>query len=290
MRKILRIVGFSLLGLLLLIVIGGGAFVYKARYGFNFYDTNPPELPANLGDNAVLVFSKTNGYRHADAIEASQSAFKQMAAENGWSLFATENGAVFNPEQLARFRVVVYNNTSGKALNDAQREAFRDYLATGGGFVGIHAAGDNSHQWEWYEGQVIRAEFSHHPLSPQIQSATVYLEPDAAEHPLTEGLPARWSREEEWYMFFDSPRNSGSEILYTLDETDIDPSGNLGFVVTDKNWGMDDDHPIAWYHLVGKGRVFYSALGHQASAFQEPEHLRMLENAIRWAGQLNNER
>ncbi|MEM8965809.1 MAG: ThuA domain-containing protein [Bacteroidota bacterium] len=286
MRKFLKIVGISLAGLVLIAVIGMSLFIYKARYGFNFYETTPPELPTDLTENAILIFSKTNGYRHGDAIEASLPAYRKIVRQNGWSIVTTDNGAVFNSEQLAKFKVVVWNNTSGKVLNDEQRQAFRTYLEGGGGFVGIHAAGDNSHQWEWYEQQVIGADFSHHPLDPQIQESVLHLEPDAANHPIAEDLPARWEREEEWYVFSTNPRDSDADILYTLDESQINPSGNFGFLVTDKDWGMGDDHPIAWYRTVGQGRAFYSALGHQAAAFEEPFHLEMLENAIRWTGKL----
>ena len=283
-KRRLKIVAYSLLGVGLLAVIGAGAFVYKARYGFNFYETTPPELPTTLGDRAVLLFSKTNGYRHGEAITASQAAFRAMADKQGWSLFVTDNGAVFNPEQLAHFAVVIWNNTSGKVLNEEQRAAFRSYLERGGGYVGIHASGDNSHQWEWYERAVIGARFSHHPLDPQIQSATLWIETHEATRSLARQLPTRWEREEEWYMFFDNPRDRGAQVLYTVDEATIDPSGNLGFLVTDKDWGMGEDHPVAWCRSVGQGRAFYSALGHQASAFEEPAHLAMLRNAVRWTG------
>ncbi|WKN45836.1 ThuA domain-containing protein [Tunicatimonas pelagia] len=286
MKRALKIVGISLAGLVLVAVIGMSLFIYKARYGFNFYETTPPELPTDLTEDAILIFSKTNGYRHSDAIEASLPAFRQIVRQNGWSIFTTDNGAVFNPEQLAKFKVVVWNNTSGKVLNEEQRQAFRVYLEDGGGFVGIHAAGDNSHQWEWYEQEVIGADFSHHPLNPQMQQSMLYLEPDAANHAVAKDLPGRWEREEEWYIFSTNPRERDADVLYTLDESLINPSGNFGFLVTDKGWGMGDDHPIVWYRTVGKGRVFYSALGHQAAAFEEPFHLTMLENAIRWTGKL----
>ena len=285
MKKVLKITLFSVLGVFLLVALGIGGFIYKARYGFNFYDTTPPTLPHDLTREAVLIFSKTNGYRHGDAIEASLPAFRQMAQENGWSLYETDNGAVFNPDQLAQFKVVVGNNTSGKVLNESQREAFKTYLENGGGYVGIHASGDNSHQWDWYEEKVIGARFSHHPLDPQIQQASLHLDKNATAA-LAQELPDAWPREEEWYMFFNSPRESGSQVLYSLDETGINPSGNFGFLATDKDWGMGADHPAAWYHPVGQGRVFYSSLGHQAASFQEPAHLQMLENAIRWAGKL----
>ncbi len=286
MKKILKISALTLLGVGLLAIIGAGAFIYKVRYGFNFYETTPPELPTTLGDHAVLLFSKTNGFRHGQTIEASLPAFRKMAEENGWSLFVTDNGAVFNPEQLARFAVVVWNNTSGKVLNEEQRLAFKTYLQQGGGFVGLHASGDNSHQWDWYEQQVIGAAFSHHPLDPQLQKARLSLEVSEANCSLAEGLPTRWEREEEWYMFFDNPRDNGCQVLYTVDESTINPNGNIGFLATDKDWGMGGDHPVAWYRPVDRGRAFYSALGHQAAAFQEPAHLTMLRNAIRWAGEL----
>lgn len=286
MRKVLKVVALSLGGLLLVGAIGLGLFIYKIRYGFNTYETEPPTLPTDLQD-AVLVFSKTNGFRHGEAIAASLPTFEKMAADQGWPLFVSDNGAVFNPEQLARFRVVVWNNTSGKVLNEAQRDAFRRYLEGGGGYVGIHASGDNSHHWDWYEQEVIGAHFSHHPLHPQLQTATMYLEADAADTQLAPALPARWKREEEWYIFYDNPRARGSQVLFTVDESTIKPSGNVPLLATDKDWGMGDDHPIVWSHAVGAGRAFYSALGHQGAAFQEPEHLQLLENAIRWAGRLD---
>ena len=282
MKKILKIVLFSFLGLFVLLLIAGGLFIYKARYGFNFYESTPPDLPTNLGGKAVLLFSKTNGFRHGEAIETSLPAFEKMARDNGWSLYATDNGAVFNPEQLQKFKVVIWNNTSGKVLNEEQRGNFKNYLEQGGGFVGIHAAGDNSHQWDWYEQKVLGTLFSHHILYPPIQKAPMYLEDGNAT--LTEGLPATWVHEEEWYMFFDNPRDKGFQVLYTVDETNMNPSGKIKFLAPDKDWGMGKDHPIAWYHPIGNGRVFYSALGHQGNSFKEPEHLRMLANAIRWTG------
>ncbi|MCK5440341.1 MAG: ThuA domain-containing protein [Maribacter sp.] len=283
MKRKLKIVLFSILGLVLLLVLAAGTFIWKARYGINFYDSTPPELPANLSGKTVLLFSKTNGFRHGEAIEASIPAFEEMAKDNGWTMYATDNGAVFNHGQLQKFDVVIWNNTSGKVLDEEQREHFKDYLEQGGGYLGIHASGDNSHQWDWYEQNVIGALFSHHPISPQFQKATMHLE--EGNGTMTHGLQDTWEREEEWYMFYESPRKKGFQVLYTVDETPINPSGNIPLLASDKDWGMGEDHPIVWYHPLGKGRAVYSALGHSGSAFQEPDHLQLLENAIRWVGQ-----
>lgn len=273
--------------MVLLLVIAMGLFIYKAAYGFNFYESTPPELPSDLSGNTVLVFSKTNGFRHGEAIEAAIPAFEKMAKENGWALFATDNGAVFNPEQLQKFDVVIWNNTSGKTLDEKQREHFKKYVENGGGFVGIHAAGDNSHQWEWYEQKVLGALFSHHTLNPQFQSATMNLEEGNAV--LTNGLTPSWEREEEWYMFYENPRDKGFQVLYTVDESNMNPSGNIPILASDKDFGMGEDHPIVWYHPLDKGRVVYSALGHAGIAFKEPNHLQLLENAIRWTGRFDGQ-
>lgn len=284
-KKILKIIGILMLVAIVGIVGFGGFIYYKAKHGINFYESEAPDLPANLGENAVLIFSKTNGFRHGDAIEASLPVLREMAAKNNWSYFVIDNGATFNKEYLSRFKAVVWNNVSGQVLTEEQRQAFRDYLEGGGGFVGIHAAGDASHHWEWYENEVVGANFSHHPLSPQIQSADLTLTP-RADATLAKGLLPVWERADEWYMFFNNPKENGFHTLYSLDESGIETSGNLSFIITDKDWGMGEDHPIAWYKEVKGSRRFYSAMGHSGESFGEKNHVQMLEQAIRWAGRL----
>lgn len=208
-----------------------------------------------------------------------------MAEKNGWTLFSTENGAVFNAAQLGQFDVVVWNNVSGKALSPEQRQVFRDWLEQGGAYVGIHASGDFSHRWHWYEQEVIGARYSHHTMWPQFQEGNLTLERDV-EHPeLSEGLPEFWTRTEEWYVFYDNPRDRGFSILYKINGNEIDPNGTIPILARNKDWGMGPDHPVAWYRTTGNSRIFYTSMGHHGSAYKEPYFLKMLENAIRWAGQ-----
>ncbi len=285
LKKILIIIGSTILGLILIAFISISLFIYNMGDGFDTFEDTPPQLPANLNEKAILIFSKTNGFRHGDAIEAAISLYRQQAAANGWTLFETENGAVFNQEQLSRFKVVVWNNTTGKVLTEDQRAAFKQYLERGGGFVGVHGAGDHSHQWDWYEDEVIRAHFSHHNIAWDLDTGTLYLETDTAYADLSQGLLPSLEHQDEWYVFYDNPREHGCHILYTADEKTFSTNGNIGFLVTDKDFGMGEDHPIVWYHeLEGEGRVFYSALGHHAEAFDSENYQRVLENGIRWVG------
>ncbi|MEM6318803.1 MAG: ThuA domain-containing protein [Bacteroidota bacterium] len=286
MKKFFRILFISLFTIILLAGLALTVFVYKVKYGLPFYDKNPPELPAEMQDFSVLVFSKTNGFPHSEAIEASIPAFEKMGAAKGWTVFSTKNAAVFNAAQLAKFDVVVWNNATGKNLTDEQRAVFRAYLENGGGFVGIHGAGDDSHHWDWYYEALIGARFSHHPIEKQIQSGQLRLECDTTKvFPCVE-LPNTVNTADEWYVFFDNPRDNGFEVLYTLNEDGLDMNGNIKYLVSDKDFGMGDDHPIAWYRcLPSGGRTFYSAMGHMGRSFEEPFHLQVLEKAILWAGQ-----
>ena len=245
------------------------------------YDVAPPEMPVDLARPAVLVFSKTNGYRHSEAIEAGKPVFREIAERRGWSLFETENGAVFEPEALSHFAVVVWLNASGAPLNERQREAMRGWISGGGGFVGIHASTDNSHAgWPWYQRELVGAKFIGHTMGPQFQEATVHVE--RPEHPIMAGLPRSWPHTEEWYSFDRSVRGQpGVEVLATVDESTYTP--RLKFLWNDQDLAMGD-HPILWTRETGDGRAFFSVLGHAGETYRSPLYQGILERAVQWAG------
>lgn len=272
------------LGLLLLLAGGWiGFFIYQVSVGLPIYEHTPPDLPEEMEEFSVLVFSKTNGFRHDAAIGAGKAYLDSLGTARGWTVFTTDNGAVFAPELLSRFDLVVWNNVTGKVLTDTQREAFRAYMEAGGGFVGIHGAGDGSHKWAWYEDELLGARFSHHPMNPQLQVASMHRECDSTFGACA-SLPESFERKEEWYIFFNNPRDRGKTVLYTVDERTIVPDGQFLFFGKDKKFGMGEDHPIVWYGCIGQGRAFYSALGHSGTEFTQEPHLQLLEAGIRWAG------
>ena len=262
-------------GTLLVLVIAGGIGL-ASFFGFIFveYDKTAPVLPADLGSPAVLVFSKAVGFVHVDALPAGKGLLEDIAKNNGWDIFQTENGAVMTPEILAKFDVVVWNNTSGTTLNDEQRAAFREYLEQGGGFVGIHAAGgDPWYSWSWYVDELIGAQFTGHTMSPQFQDADLLLA--APSDPVVAHLPNRWRvPQEEWYAFDSNVRDKGYTVLLSLDEKSYNPN----------NASMGGEHPSTWRHDVGQGRAFYTAIGHQGATYDIPKFRQMIENAVLWAG------
>lgn len=213
----------------------------------------------------VLVFSRTVGFRH-DSIPAGTAALETLAEEHDWSLTATEAPTIFTTTTLATVDVVVFLSTTGDVLDDAQQAAFEGFVRGGGGFVGIHSATDTEYDWAFY-GELVGAYFREHPA---VQSATLKVE-DAAD-PIMAGLPADWTRTDEWYAFKTNPRPS-VHVLMTLDESSYDPgTSSMG------------DHPITWLHEVEGGRAFYTALGHTQESYAEPLFTGMLARAIEWAG------
>lgn len=278
MRRILRFLGWALLALLVIVAVGMAlswdTIKRTALGGYHDHDVAAPMLPAGLHRPAVLVFSKTNAFRHEEAIPAANAMIGDIARRRGWQVFATENGAVFDPELLQRFDAVVFNNTSGDAFSEPQKAALQRFIEGGGGFVGIHAAGDGSIPWPWYQQQVIGARFIGHPMFPQFQPGKVRMEDHA--HPATALLPDAVHRVDEWYHFERSPRPK-VRVLATLDEASLSNHKMFG-----KDLSMGADHPVAWWRCTGKGRVFYTAMGHTAESYSQPVMRGMIAGALDW--------
>ncbi|MFT2010931.1 ThuA domain-containing protein [Pontibacter sp. 13R65] len=211
---------------------------------------------------AILVFSKTAGFRH-ESIPAGIKALQALAQEHGVRLTATEEAAYFAADSLKMYKAVVFLNTTGDVLNQAQQEAFESYIQAGGGFAGIHAASDTEFDWPWYN-KLVGAYFDSHPAT---QHAAI--EVLDKKHLSTSHLPDRWERTDEWYNF--KSMNPDVQVLANLDESSYEGGKN------------GSHHPIAWYHAYDGGRAFYTALGHTSESYSEPLFLQHMWGGIRYA-------
>jgi type 1 glutamine amidotransferase len=233
------------------------------------FDPVPPELP-ELGRPAVLIVSKTASYRH-DSIAEAVPAIERLVAARGWSSFATENAAVFNPEQLARFDLVVFASSSGDIFTPGQAAAFREWAERGNGFVALHAAGDGSHP-DWLVRMLGSGEYVGHPGGEdQFQAGDLVIADRS--HPATRHLPERWRWTEEYYSW-DAPPAADAHVLARLDENGMRLEPKLR---------MGADHALVWWRCEGRARVFYSALGHRAEAWSDADNLRLIDGAMAWA-------
>ena len=122
--------------------------------------SNTPPTPAF----SVLVFSKTEGFRH-DSIPAGIAAIREQGRQRGFTVEAGENAAAFTDEGLAGFKVVIFLSTTGDVLNVAQQAAFERFIRRGGGFVGVHSAADTEYDWPflWRARRCLFLGPSRHP-------------------------------------------------------------------------------------------------------------------------------
>lgn len=280
MKRVFKIIAWTFLGLVISLFALGALFMYKVQNGFPVsYETEKPLLTLTENQPAILLFSKTTGFRHGESIDASKPIIQAMAKKNNWSVFETEEGGVFNEEQLAKFKLVIFNNSTGRVLNDEQQLALEKYVENGGSLMGIHGAGDNSHHWDWYVDNLLGTTFSHHPLSPQFQKAIVTLEAKV-DSSLKAKLLATWEGNDEWYVFFNQPKDA--QVVYFIDGEKILPSGNMLWM-KDKNFGMGKYHPVAWHKTVGKGKTFYTSMGHSKEVWANPAFTQLIEQGILWS-------
>jgi len=212
--------------------------------------------------NKVLVFAKTAGFHH-QSIAVGLPALQKLGAENKFAVDTTTNSAVFTAENLKQYAAVIFLNTTGDVLNDAQQAAFEQYIKAGGGFVGVHAATDTEYAWPWY-GQLVGAYFVNHPEQQEATLQIINQKSLATKH-----LPATWTRKDEWYNFKNI--QTDLNVLIKLDETSYKGGTN------------GDNHPIAWYHNFDGGRSFYTGLGHVDGSYTDPMFLKHLLGGIQYA-------
>jgi type 1 glutamine amidotransferase len=152
--------------------------------------------------------------------------------------------------------------TSGYKLNDAQERALEQFVEDGGGIVAIHGASltfGNSKVWF----RLIGAKFTGH--IPGTHNLNIVI--TDPKHPITAGLGNFSIVDEEYkHQFADVDRH----LLAKFRERPP---------TSDQNAKMD----IVWTREVGKGRMFYSALGHGKEAWENPSWQKMIVQGILWA-------
>ena len=224
---------------------------------------------AHDGDHAdvepfrVLVFSKTAAFRHKWCIPDGIQMIHDFGEEHGFDVDDTEDSTLFTDENLAQYAVVVFNNTTGDVLDEAQEDAFERFIRAGGGYVGIHAATDTEYDWPWYN-ELVGGYFAGHPKTQPAKHDVV-----DGDHPSTEHLEPTFVRTDEWYNF--KSYNDGVNVLLTIDESSYE-GGQMGEV-----------HPIAWYHDFDGGRAWYTGGGHTSEAYAEPDWRRHVLGGLFWA-------
>jgi len=171
------------------------------------------------------------------------------------------------------FDVVVLYVNGELNLNDSQKKDLLSFVKTDGkGIVAIHTATAAGYYWPEY-GEMIGAYFDDHPWG--VVDATVIVE--RPDFPGMQAFVADPHVRDEMYAMTPNPYSRDKvDVLARLDTSKLDMKNS-------EVHRTDNDFPIAWIKNYGKGRVFYSCLGHPDASWDDPRVQNMYMNAIRWA-------
>ncbi len=248
-------------------------FILCLAYPYVHSDNMDPNHHKNL---KILVCSKSNDYLHESVPEAL-NMMNGLAVQNNWMIKMTEDSTYFTSDNLNQFDVIVFVLTGGDIMDEKEKQAFKEFINAGGGLVTIHTGPYTMQEWPWFN-DLFGAGFIGHP---PVQQGMLIIED--RKHPsisFAEEEEILWT--EEWYSFDRNPRSS-AHIIMSVDEDSYDVDDNRWFEGVNQRMG---DHPVAWYHDREGGRIFQTALGHEASAYQTEFMKKHVTGAILWAGHM----
>ncbi|HZU23982.1 MAG TPA: ThuA domain-containing protein [Bryobacteraceae bacterium] len=234
--------------------------------------------PAAPGRKRLLVIGEEKGYRH-EAVSHAMATIERLGLENNlWeTTIRTDTEALtkdkleYNAKNLNDFDAVLFY-TGGDLEMDARKKA--DFLSfihdDGKGFIGVHSAAITFTHWPEFV-DMVGGSFDEHPWG-------TFEAPIVVEDPAFPGMQ-RWPHEflftDEIYQVKDFSREN-TRVLMRLDASRLD-------LKNPRVHRSDRDFAVTWAKMYGKGRVFYSTLGHRVESWDRPEVQAMYIGAIQWA-------
>src|SRR5208282_105649 len=231
----------------------------------------------------LLVLGEQKGYRH-EAVSHAMATIERLGRESGlWDTVIRTDTEILtkkkleeNAKNLNDFDAVVFYTSGELEMNAEQKAALLSFIHDDGkGFVGVHSATITFTGWPEY-GEMIGGYFDEHPWG-------TFNAPIVVEDPVFPGMsqwPARFVLRDEIYQMRNYSRDK-LRVLLRLDADKLD--------LTNKNVHRTDrDFAVAWAKMYGKGRVFYSTLGHPVENWDRRDLQEMYVEAIEWALKLKD--
>jgi type 1 glutamine amidotransferase len=221
------------------------------------------------GSKKILYLTHSAGFKHA-VLPVSEQVLPELGKKAGWfTVDVTQDVAKLNAADLEQYDAVVFYTTGELPISDQQKADLQAFVENGKGFVGVHSATDTFYKWPWY-GTMIGGYFDGHPWTQKVT-----IKVDDPKNPSTKHLGASFEMDDEIYQFKAWER-SNVHVLLSLDPASVDLT-KKGVNRTDKDFG------ISWTRTQGKGRVFYTALGHRPEVWHDARFQQHLVEGIRWA-------
>jgi len=225
----------------------------------------------------LLAIGEEKGYRH-EAVSHALVTIERLGRESGlWdTMIRTDTEALtkkkleYNAKNLNDFDAVLFYTGGTLEMDDQQKADFLSFIHDDGkGFIGVHSAAITFTQWPQY-GEMIGGYYDEHPWGT-FNAPLIVEDPD---FPGMAQWPRAFSIRDEIYQIKNFSRDD-RRVLLRLDAGKLELN-NPRVHRTDK------DFAVAWAKMYGKGRVYYSTLGHVEENWDNPQFQKMFTGAIKW--------
>ncbi len=243
----------------------------------------------------ILFFSKSSGFEHSvisyknGQPSHAEKILTELGAKNGWQFTFSKDGSLFSPEYLKQFDALFFYTTGDLTtegtdkqppMSAAGKQALLDYVRKGGGFVGTHSASDTFHT----NNEAKKGPDRYKNFGPLADDYVKMLGGEFIKHgkqqvakmrcidpkfPGLEKYADGFAFQEEWYSLKDF-------------------SADIHVLLVQETEGMSDPeykrppYPATWARMEGKGRVFYTSMGHREDVWTNPIFQEVLTGGVRW--------
>jgi type 1 glutamine amidotransferase len=231
-------------------------------------------------DAKVKIKEKVNGQdveREVPALQAYSEQYRRTTGEKGkpGEEVTKEQCGRINASTLKNFDIVLMFTTGkkgdryGPPMTDEEEKDLGDWVKAGGAFAGTHCATDTLYTTPY--GELIGGLFKTHPAQQKVR-----LKVEDPKHPAAKGFKDGDEYYDEWYIFRDEPYSRDRlHIILSMYPDSFKPNA--------KTERKDNDYAIAWCHEVGKGKVFYTSMGHRRETWRDPRFQESLIGGLKWA-------
>lgn len=218
----------------------------------------------------LLVVTVTKGFKH-QSISTAEKVIEELGKINqnfmvDYARTDEDLALKMTAKALQMYDGVVFANTTGD-LPLPDKNAFLEWIKAGNAFIGIHAATDTFHGFQPFI-EMIGGEFSAH--GPQLKVSMISHDEN---HAATKHFGKTTEIFDEIYVF----KNFQKDKVRVLLSLDKNPNKN-----DKENFDKPGFYPLAWCRKYGKGRVFYTALGHREDVLQSEIFKTHLLGGILW--------
>jgi type 1 glutamine amidotransferase len=238
---------------------------------------------AQGGTKRVLFYTKSSGFEHSvikrngDQLGLAERILTDVGKQNGFEVVASKDGRLFDPDKVGQWDAFAFQTTGvltemgqhkdGYPMSEDGKKAFLDAIRAGKGYIGMHCASDTFHRKDGTVDpyiEMLGGEFIiHGPV--QDEGTIIVADPD-----------------------FPGVKAFGTESFKIKDEwyTQKNLADDLHVILVQKTEGLTGpmyrrpNYPQTWARMHGKGRVFYTSMGHREDVWENPKYQGLLMAAL----------